>query len=98
MVLIVGDPRADSVEGMRRALSGALDPHVRVEVSSQTGPRELQASFERLGGDPSLTLAAVEFPRSPSQARIRLRPAHSLQVLSRELSFSASDAQTERGR
>jgi hypothetical protein len=98
MLLIVGDPRADWVEGLRRALSQGLDPHVKVEVSSQSGPKELQASLDRLGGDATLTLAAVEFPHSPSHARVKLRAAHSLQWLTRELSFQPGDAETERGR
>src|SRR5581483_5333375 len=98
MLLIVGDPRADWVEGLRRALSQALDPHVKVEVSSQSGPKELQASLDRLGADAMLTLAAVEFPHSPSHARVKLRAAHSSQWLTRELSFQPGDAETERGR
>jgi hypothetical protein len=97
MVLIVGDPRAEWVEGMRRALAGALDPRVHVEVSAQASPHELQASLERLRGDASLNLAAVEFP-APSHVRIRLRAAHAAQPASRELSFGSSDVETERGR
>jgi hypothetical protein len=98
MVLIVGDPRAEWVDGMRRALSGALDPHVRVEVSALSGPRELQSSLDRLGGDATLNLAAVEFPHSPSHARIRLRAAHGSQFVTRELSFAIADEPAERGR
>src|SRR3954452_12183679 len=98
IVLIIGDPRAEWVDGLRRALSGALDPHVRVEVSAQSSARELQASLERLGGDATLTLAAVEFPHSSSHARVRLRAAHSSQWVTRELSFQPADEETERGR
>jgi hypothetical protein len=98
IVLIIGDPRADWVDGMRRALSGALDSHVRVEISAQSNAHELQASLERLGGDATLTLAAVEFPHAPSHARVRLRPAHASQWVTRELSFQPADEETERGR
>jgi hypothetical protein len=98
MVLIVGDPRAEWVDGLRRALSGALDPRVRVEVSALSGPHELQSSLDRLGGDATLNLAAVEFPQSPSHARVRLRAAHAPQFVTRELSFSITDEPGERGR
>src|SRR5689334_1291634 len=96
MILVVGDPKAEWLEGLERALAGALDPKVRVEIAPQSTPQELDASLRRLSGDPSLTVVAIDFPRSALDARVRLATRQGL--TERGLRFLERDAALERGR
>ncbi len=97
MILVAGDPHAQWLEGLDRALRGALDPMVRVEIAPQANAQELEASLRRLRGDSSLTVVAIDFPRSPLDARVRLAVERQ-GVTERALRFHDADAPIERGR
>jgi hypothetical protein len=95
LILLVASDQSEWVEGLRRALSEALDAKVRLEVVAEAGPHELELRLAR-PAPPGTTVVAVDFPKAPLDARVRLRSKPAM--VERHLTFQLHDAPLERGR